>query len=46
MSVHRNQRTGKLILTVEQRHGGVTQERTYRWNGGSFVQVAGPTTFP
>jgi hypothetical protein len=35
-----------LTATVEQRYGNARQERTYRWNGQRFVQVAGPTAFP
>jgi hypothetical protein len=35
----------RLTVTVEQRYGGVVQERTYRWNGQRFVQVGGPTAF-
>jgi hypothetical protein len=35
------------VATIEQRYGNnVVQERSYRWNGRRFVQVAGPTTFP
>jgi hypothetical protein len=34
----------RVTVTVEQRYGGATQERTYRWNGQRFVQVGGPTT--
>jgi hypothetical protein len=37
---------GRLILTVEQRQGVLVQERTYRWNGTAFEQIAGPTSFP
>ena len=37
---------GRLTATIEQRYGNQTQQRTYRWNGTLFVQVAGPTAWP
>jgi hypothetical protein len=36
----------RLEVTVTQKYTDVRQERTYRWNGRRFVQVAGPTAFP
>ncbi|NUT33184.1 MAG: hypothetical protein HOV79_08930 [Hamadaea sp.] len=39
-------KNGLLTARIEQRYGGATQERTYRWNGTGFVQVDGPTAFP
>jgi hypothetical protein len=39
-------RNGRLVATVQQRYGTGVQQRSYRWNGGRFMQVAGPTTFP
>jgi hypothetical protein len=36
----------RLTATIRQRYGQAEQDRTYRWNGQRFVQVAGPTTFP
>jgi hypothetical protein len=37
---------GKLVATIAQRYGSSVQERTYRWNGTAFAQIAGPTSFP
>lgn len=39
-------RGGRLVASVEQRYGGIVQERTYRWDGRQFVQIDGPTAFP
>jgi hypothetical protein len=36
---------GDLVATIDQRYGADVHQRTYRWNGTSFVQVAGPTAF-
>lgn len=36
----------RLTATIQQRYGQTEQNRTYRWNGQRFIQVAGPTTFP
>jgi hypothetical protein len=39
---------GRLTITFTTKYidPEVTQERTYRWNGTRFVQVAGPTAIP
>jgi hypothetical protein len=38
---------GRLMVSVRERYGNqVTQQRTYRYAGSRFVQVAGPTAFP
>jgi len=39
-------RDGALVATIRQRYGPESQVRTYRWDGTSFRQVAGPTAFP
>jgi hypothetical protein len=36
---------GRLTATIDQRYGNQTQQRTYRWDGTMFVQVAGPTAW-
>lgn len=36
----------RLAVTVTQKYSDTSQQRTYRWNGTRFVQVAGPSTFP
>jgi hypothetical protein len=39
---------GQLVVTVVRRYTneGARQQRTYRWSGTTFVQVAGPTAYP
>lgn len=40
-------RDGVLVATIRQRYSPqVVQERIYRWDGTTFQQVDGPTTFP
>lgn len=36
----------RLTVTVTQKYTDVRQERTYRWDGRRFAQVAGPTAVP
>jgi hypothetical protein len=38
----------RLTATIQPRYGdrSISQQRVYRWNGTTFVQVAGPTAFP
>lgn len=36
----------RLTAAINQRYGGAEQNRTYRWDGQRFIQVAGPTAFP
>lgn len=35
-----------LSMTVQQTGRDVRQQRSHRWNGTRFTQVAGPTAFP